>query len=456
MKKRAVPALIIAALLLQGASVWEGAAAVAPNGELPEGGYYAATNSFPRNTVVDITNLETGKTIRVIVAAGLDSPGLLAVVSRDAAEAVGLQSRSIGRIRMTQPSDPIAFSRFIEGLGSSGDPDYDPRARIAETLGGTSASRPGEAFVDLPEPSRPPAAENPWDPWNPRDSRNPDSLAVSPGAAADGGITDLPGTAPPPAAYNPQAVSPEAASSASGSGTIPPPLVYRPEAYTPAPETPPAALPGPGITGAPYIPADVEAAPRYQPGPDPVPPAAGPVPAPGGSPAGVPSPDAGAWDLALVPAEERPPESSGLTIPGDQILPGIPPAPPLAEDLRPVTEPLIDPRYVIDPVPDHAAVPEPPAETVPAAYSVFSVPVISRLEAGKYYLQLGAFSKAEAVESELNRIGRTYPLAVQNGGSPENPVYRILLGPVNLGESGALLRRFKGSGYEDAFIRQDG
>jgi cell division septation protein DedD len=84
------------------------------------------------------------------------------------------------------------------------------------------------------------------------------------------------------------------------------------------------------------------------------------------------------------------------------------------------------------------------------------VPVISRLEQGKYYLQLGAFSRAEAVELELARIGGAYPLAVQNGGSPENPVYRILLGPVTPGESGALLRRFKGSGYGDAFIRQDG
>jgi hypothetical protein len=424
MKKRAVTVLIIAALLfLQSASVWEGAAAVAPNGELPEGGYYAATNSFPRNTVVDITNLETGKTIRVIVAVGLDSPGLLAVVSRDAAEAIGLQSRSIGRIRMTQPSDPIAFSRFIEGLGSSGDPDYDPKARIAEALGGPSTARTGEDFVDLPETPRQAVTENPRDPW-----------AVSPGVPPEqsGGITkDLP-------------------------ETVPPPLVYRPETYIP-PAAAVEPLPEPGIAEQPYIPADVEAAPRYQPGivPDPVPPAAG-----GSAPGSVtpdPSWDAGAYDLTLVPAEERPPESTGRIIPGDQILPGIPPA---AEELELVTEPFIDPRYVIDPVPDLAAVPAetvPPAEIIPGpVYSIFSVPVISRLEQGKYYLQLGAFSKAEAVELELNKIGRAYPLAVQNGGSPENPVYRILLGPVNLGESGALLRRFKGSGYGDAFIRQDG
>ncbi|MDR3167139.1 MAG: septal ring lytic transglycosylase RlpA family protein, partial [Treponema sp.] len=114
-----------------GASIWEGAAAVSAGGDLPERGYYAATNSFPRNTIVDVTNLETGKTVRVIVAGTLDTPGLLAILSRDAASDIGLQSRSIGRIRMTQPTDPIAFSRFTEGLGSSGDPDYDPQAFIS-------------------------------------------------------------------------------------------------------------------------------------------------------------------------------------------------------------------------------------------------------------------------------------------------------------------------------------
>jgi cell division septation protein DedD len=86
----------------------------------------------------------------------------------------------------------------------------------------------------------------------------------------------------------------------------------------------------------------------------------------------------------------------------------------------------------------------------------FSVPLISELEKGKCYLQLGAFTRPESVESALSRIGQTYPLTVQAAGNPEQPLYRVLLGPVNLGESGALLQRFKGNGYQDAFIRQDG
>lgn len=83
----------------------------------------------------------------------------------------------------------------------------------------------------------------------------------------------------------------------------------------------------------------------------------------------------------------------------------------------------------------------------------FSVPVISRLEKGKYYLQLGAYHRAELVEPELSRIDSAYPLSVEHTGSPDRPLYRILLGPMNLGESGALLQRFRGIGYHDAFLR---
>jgi cell division septation protein DedD len=69
-----------------------------------------------------------------------------------------------------------------------------------------------------------------------------------------------------------------------------------------------------------------------------------------------------------------------------------------------------------------------------------------------YYIQVGSFSKAESVETELTKIGRNWPLAVQRAGTPESPLYRILVGPVNLGESGAIFQRLKTT-YTDAFVR---
>jgi hypothetical protein len=91
--------------------------------------------------------------------------------------------------------------------------------------------------------------------------------------------------------------------------------------------------------------------------------------------------------------------------------------------------------------------------SVPAR--AFSVPQIKSLEKGAYYLQLAALSKAELVEPELARIGRTYPLVIQTVENQGRLLYRILLGPVSSGESRALLSRFKGVGYADAFIRHE-
>jgi hypothetical protein len=68
------------------------------------------------------------------------------------------------------------------------------------------------------------------------------------------------------------------------------------------------------------------------------------------------------------------------------------------------------------------------------------------------YVQVGAFSLPDGVEYEINRIGTAYPTVVQITGTDSNPVYRILLGPLSQGESGAMLQRFKSIGYKDAFI----
>jgi len=122
MKLKVLALTVTALCLLLSFSPWEGAAGVAPDGELPASGFFIATNSFPRNTVVDVTNLETGKTTRAIVANTLTNPGLLAIVSRDAANLIGMRSGSISRIRVLSPSDPIAYQRFTEGLAQEMPP----------------------------------------------------------------------------------------------------------------------------------------------------------------------------------------------------------------------------------------------------------------------------------------------------------------------------------------------
>jgi hypothetical protein len=404
--------LLPAFMILTGASIWEGAASVSAGGELPDEGYYAATNSFPRNTVVDVTNLETGKTIRVIVAASLDTPGLLAVLSRDAALSIGLRTSSIGRIKLEQPQDPIAFSLFTEGRAASGDPDFDPRARIAseyangETVTDKTASEtsPSEAvFVDVPPPASTPET-------NPMET-NGSELTV---------ITEIPETTEITEAPETSEV-PETTEIAEASEI--------PEAFavfSPAAESTETKVPEPDLV---WVVPDFEEEPDISLAPEapvetPVTPAEPPVLT------AVPETTS---ELTLVPSGEHPPED-WYTIPPEEVIPPVSGAP----------EPPVQAYAAPDPV-----------SAEPIVTGIFSVPVINKLEHGKYYLQLGAYSKAEAIEPAISRIGNSYPIVVQNGGSTDSPVYRILLGPVNLGESGALLERFKSSGYSDAFVRSN-
>ncbi|GHV31537.1 hypothetical protein AGMMS4952_20460 [Spirochaetia bacterium] len=84
---------------------------------------------------------------------------------------------------------------------------------------------------------------------------------------------------------------------------------------------------------------------------------------------------------------------------------------------------------------------------------ILSVPIVTQLERDKYYVQVGAFTRSDVLETAAARFGRSYPLAVQSGGSPGSLVYRLLVGPLNAGESGAVLQRVKTSGFPDAFVR---
>jgi cell division protein FtsN len=490
-----------------GASVWEGAAAVGLNGELPEGGFYVATKSFPRNTVVDVTNLENGKTVRAIVASALDSPGLLTVLSREAADLIGLSSRSIGRVRMTMPSDPVAFSRFTEGLGSSGDPDFDPRASVAANSGGLSPVNPGAAPIAAAPavsdaaavPPPPMTALEPYpDPW---------TLAGNPWVYPEPGVPEGPALTTDGTKYD--YTGPIPAGNALADNTLA--EAYEPPAVL---ETDDSVIPEPAPALALARPEGAEA-PLTEPSTDlfNTLPAIQNVIALGDAPAAPPAPMpalADPYGFSLIPAPERPPEGSSYTpLPPEAEIPPLAGTAPAAEEPAD-EEAYLDPSLFIDPIPrlteaavqpavqpaekpaeEAPASPESPAEepsvqpseepsvqpsvqpaealaganppsappvrAEPAAGAAFSVPVISRLEQGKYYVQLGAFSRPDLVESELSRIGQTYPLTIQTGGNPEKPLYRILLGPVNLGESGALLLRFRGNGFSDAFIRrQDG
>jgi hypothetical protein len=635
--------LILALTVLSGASVWEGAAALAPRGELPEDGYYAATNSFPQNTVVDITNLETGKSVRAIVSSGLNTPGLLAIISADTASRIGLSAKTIGRIRMTQPEDPIAFSRFTEGLVVSGDPDYDPEAMLAgdareqeelergiprpspEKPAETSQKKDAPAYgyeipkgieysdyadyshgsiVDVrgdsaPAPRPETQAADEWeDDWDDRaysgypagdgESVEKTNYPVWEQGGSVGRLSPAPSVSPsapqPPAdpweeAWRESGASrtqgddqgrfmAEAAATANAEenesrasarilvqpppGTVEYTLIpaeERPPAAPPSTEpVPPVRPPAQGATealdkslfidpiekqrearaaeearlaeaaraeearkaaeaaraeearkaaeaaraeearkaaeaaraaeearlaeAARAVPPEVvvkepeEAGEPKGPWVEPI--AAAPVPKAVPPEVVVKEPEesgepGGPWvePIAAVPAPKAVPPEVVVKEPEESGEPKGPWVEPIAAAPAPQTVP---PEVVVK-EPEEAGEPKgpwvepeaPPRRTggESGEPGIFSVPVniIGELEKGKYYVQLGAYRSAASVESALLKLDPGYPLNVQNAGTGDSPMYRLLVGPLNLGESGALVQRFKGSGYRDAYVR---
>jgi hypothetical protein len=408
---------VLALFTLTGAMVWEGAAAVAPGGGLPETGFFVATNSFPTNTAVEITNLENGKTTRAIVFSGLDTPGLLAIISTNAAEMINLSARSIATIRLSQVSDAAAVrsSAGMRGANSEyrgtsmNETVFPPRIMPEATGGDTNA-----ILIDRQISGYAPEIE-----W-----------------ADDHEIVDLPEYRPPHT--NP----PENAFIES----IPPQV--NTEISAEAPRENRYVMPEE------YFIAGIPPLDDY----DPVPPVRYEMPEEYFI-AGIPPLD----DYVPAPPPAEAVIDEDLFIHSFEQIAMIAMMEEKAEE---VAEPVINESDIIDTyytgkVPKIAdtreslRIDDPVDSATPPAVSLFSVPVVDTLDRGKYYVQIGVVAGTELVKKELSRINGLYPLVIQNTGSDDSPMYRILLGPLNQGESGAVLQRFKNNGYADAFIRRN-
>ena len=137
-------------------------------------------------------------------------------------------------------------------------------------------------------------------------------------------------------------------------------------------------------------------------------------------------------NLVLLPSQQRIPQADKQTVLPPELF--IPP---------------IDPPVTAPPV---AAPPQPTAPPVVENFSPFRAPLISNLERGKWYVQIGAYTRADHVEDAISRVGTTSPVVIHNIGTDTKPLFRVLLGPFSRNESKAVLQRYKKNGY-DAFER---
>jgi hypothetical protein len=426
--------IVLAALFLfLSASPWEGDASIAPEGELPASGFFIATNSFPKNTLVDITNLETNQSTRVIVANTLNSQGLLAIVSKEAALLIGMKPGAIGRVRIVQPTEPIAYYRFTEGL-LSGNPVYDSGNAARDRLYSEDTFTPsdGEKTEPVTVITGPRYILEPE--WQNReivnfypDTAKPPPVEIERYVAKEEPVEEEPELI---AEEEPVEEEPELIAEEEPVEEEPEciaeeePVEEEPECIAeeePVEEEPECIAEEEPVEEEPECIAEeepVEEEPEHIVEEEPV----------------EEEPEYTAeTPFNLVPAPERPPEGSIYGIDPSLIIPGI--AETVKEPEKPVV-PIVPVVPVVPVVPD---VPE----------NVFSVPRLTQLDRGRYYVQLAAYSTVESTENAVRQIDRSYGPVVFIDGD----VYRILLGPLNQGESAAVLQRFKSIGYKDAFVR---
>jgi len=152
--------------------------------------------------------------------------------------------------------------------------------------------------------------------------------------------------------------------------------------------------------------------------------------------------EAASTNLKLVPSQERIPQPDGQ--------PRLPPelfVPPIGSPPSSIVE-----RKNPPPTATATAAASATAAPVSRNHQQFKAPLITGLESGKWYVQIGAYTRADYVEAAVNRVGTASPMVIHNAGTESNPMFRVMLGPFSQSESKTMLQRFKDKGY-DAFLR---
>lgn len=112
---------------------WEGSAAVGRYGEFPPGGLYVASNTFPLNSLIDVTNPATGRRARLIVVRETGDSGVFMLLSEAAASALGVTGNATATVRATPVQLPgLTSVDPNQDLPFHPDPDVNPSASLGD------------------------------------------------------------------------------------------------------------------------------------------------------------------------------------------------------------------------------------------------------------------------------------------------------------------------------------
>ncbi|MFQ3620507.1 MAG: hypothetical protein SNJ78_06130 [Spirochaetales bacterium] len=408
--------LFILTSALYSQRAWEGTATVARYGEFPPSGMFGLSNSFERNSIVDVENLNTGKQARIVITGRVVDPTIFLVVSEEAAQALGMGKTDIARVRVSPVVTPgINPSLLQPELPLSPDPDMNPSARVG--------SAPAEGSPSLPPPVIPTTGVE-----------SPTSKEPAPSTIVASSPPDEP-TAPP------EAVPPAPSTAPSAE----PSILWK----EPSRENPLASMEKslqdrdkePFSSFGIYLGATSEAREVASKPEEPKP-------------------------IQSEPSEKRKAESAAIPRPSEVgEKPELPFEVPLAESLKaaPVPQEIqkkgeleqeeskveillaLEPAEERPPVLDIA----PSSEKVTPEKGIPS-PTFSTgsLQKGVLYLQIGAFTTLGGVQELWNRFHMHYPMVILK----DDKILRVLVGPLSKDEKGIIYNTFRSLGFRDAFL----
>lgn len=493
----------------------DGRAVVAPEGSMPKG-VFAKTVGYLPGDSISVTSLSAKKTVDILVIGSIDSSeGVAILLSPEAAELLGLSKDANNVVKITKRSgqldEAVAGTAVIGGKVENDESDFEPEEIVSESENAAGTEEDSDSVEEIsaekaegeekddyaeetvePEPVESvEAEENPApeteiepeviDEAVPHDSEDLENSAAESSEEAvpseplessdeipeekvpskedsvepekidatdapeEDGLSENSGEIPVPVEECPEEVEPDEKLEPAEGDELSESVekieaTDEPAAEEPEPEKESVSVDDDVVSEAPFEEESVSAdeLPEMN--------AENSEPVENERPEAVPCVDsenveAGPLSeenseesyepIVLVPAESNPPESAGKPAEVYKNEVSAKPAENKAEE--------------------RAAEGKKPGASK-KSLEKYKVSSLKELESGKYYIQIAVLADENNLKNTVSKFEKQYPVTLVPLASGK--ATQVMIGPLGMDEYGAVLNRFKKSGYKDAFLRK--
>ncbi len=437
-------------------AVWEGNGGIGSSTDFPAEGLFVRSDMFPKHTLLEITNLEKNVKARAVVIGPSGIPGLLASLSPELGEKLGVPRGKVIRIRVLTPSPVNEEGDDGKSISAAGPESQDldnnpalfvashsdlPNANLKKEEAESVSENTGSDTIlydDLKSPIEDTPSETAED--VPVVEEVPDVDAIIDPVVEEPEVEPI---------KEVEKVEDKPAEDSS--------LMYAPETVAPITET--------------YM----------EPAKENPPITVDPINEPAAKPEAAPAPvtevsepqkpeqtqeeveDVEVVDPVVEPVDETPAEEKKVDTVAS-ITPKNEPASDTSGNLPAPVEKISVEETPVEEAEDSGTYDETDsdiytaAEEKPEEESAVPVneikPVSSKLEKGKTYVQIVIYDDKYNRDDVLKKYGKKYPMVVEERLVKNNTRYTIFVGPLKPDETGAVLERFKQLGFKDAFLKK--